>query len=182
MPGGGALTSLLVPEVRPRIIELLNLAFLDLERGIVDRSAIYTRWCPGLEARHGKTSSFQLFCKVCGRGLTRSSTGNTSLNADVNPTAQESTRSYYDAFGAEAPPFQGLNANYTLFVSCKNKACDSSLHGLKVRLLLEEGSHRSAIKPAVALCARSPDSGPFAAIQHPELDHGEIGSLPHDSS
>jgi len=100
----------------------------------------------------------------------------------VNPTAQESTRSYYHAFGAEAPPFQGFNPNYTLFVSCKNKVCDGSLHGLKVRLLLEEGSHRSPIKPAIALCARSPDSGPFAAIQHPELDHGEIGSLAHDSS
>jgi len=167
--------------MRPRIVELLNLTFLDVERGIVDRSAIYTRWCPGLKARHGKTSLFQLLRKVCGRGLTSSATGNASLNADVNPTAQESTRSYYNAFGAEAPPFQGLNANYTLFVSCKNKARDGSLHGLKVRLLLEEGSHRSAIKPAVALCARSPDSGPFAAIQHPELDHGEIGSPSHDS-
>jgi hypothetical protein len=100
----------------------------------------------------------------------------------VNPTAQESTRSYYNAFGAEAPSFQGLNANYTLFVWCKNKACDGSLNSLKVRLLLEEGSHRPAIKPAITLCARSPDSGPFAAIQHPELDHGEIGSLSHDSS
>jgi len=168
--------------MRPRIVELLNLTFLDVECGIVDRSAIYTRWCPGLKARHGKTSLFQLLRKVCGRGLTSSATGNASLNADVNPTAQESTRSYYNAFGAEAPPFQGFNAKYTLFVSCKNKACDGSLHGLKIRLLLEEGSHRSAIKPAVALCARSPDSGPFAAIQHPELDHGEIGSLSHDSS
>jgi hypothetical protein len=125
---------------------------------------------------------FQLLCEVCSSGLTGPATGNTSLDADVNPTAQESTRSYYNAFGAEAPPFQGLNANNTLFISCKNEACDGSLHGLKVRLLLEEGSHRSAIEPAIALCARSPHSGPFAAIQHPELDHGEIGSLSHDSS
>jgi hypothetical protein len=100
----------------------------------------------------------------------------------MNPAVQESTRSDYNAFCAEAPPFEGLHTEYTLFVMCKKEACDGSLHGLKVRLLLDEGSDGSAVKSAIALCTRSPNSRPFTAIQHPELDHGEIGSLSHDSS
>jgi len=182
MPGSDALTTLLVPEVRPRIIELLDLTLLGLERGIVDRPAIDARRCSGLEARDRKTRLLQLLRKVCSRGLTSSATGDTSLDADMNPTAQESTRSDYNAFCAEASPLEGLNAEYTLFVRCKKEACNGSLHGLKVCLLFEEGSDGSAVKSAIALRARSPDSGPFAAIQHPELNHGEIGGLSHDSS
>src|ERR1700674_2197830 len=100
----------------------------------------------------------------------------------MNPTAQESTCSDYNALCAEASSLEGLNAEYALFVRCEEEACHGSLHGLKIRLLLEEGSDGSAVKSAIALCPRSPNSGSLAAIEHPELDHGEIGSSPHDSS
>jgi hypothetical protein len=109
------MTALLFPEVRPRIIELLDLTLLDLECGIIDRPAIDARRCSGLEARYRKTSLLQLLRKVCGRGLSSSSTGDTSLDADMNPTVQESTRSDYNAFCAEPPALEGLNAEYTLF-------------------------------------------------------------------
>jgi hypothetical protein len=100
----------------------------------------------------------------------------------MNPTVQESTRSDYDAFCAEASPLESLNAEYALFVRCEKEACNGSLHGLKIRLLLEEGSDSSPVKSAIALCPRSPNGGPLAAIEHPELNHGEISSSPHDSS
>jgi hypothetical protein len=172
MPGSGALTAPLVPEVRPRIIELLDLTLLDLECGIIDRSAINAWWCSSLEARHRKASLFQLFRKVSSRGLACSSTGDTSLDADMNPTAQESTRSDYNSFGAEASPLEGFNAEYALFVRCEKEACNGALNDLKIRLLLEEGSDGSAVKSAIALCPRSPNGGPLAAIEHPELNHG----------
>src|ERR1700704_2950354 len=54
MPGGGPLSALLRPEMRPGIIELFDLTLLDFQSGIVDGSAIDTRRCSGLEARDGK--------------------------------------------------------------------------------------------------------------------------------
>ena len=47
---------------------------------------------------------------------------------------------------------------------------------------LEERSDRTPVQSAIALRTRRPDSGAFAAVQHSELDHGEIGGPPHDSS
>jgi hypothetical protein len=168
--------------VRPRIIELLDLALLDLERGVIDRSAIDAWRCSGLEARHRKASLFQLFRKVSSRGLACSSTGDTSLDADMNPAVQESTRSDYNAFCAEASPLEGFNAKYAPFVRCEKEPCNGALNSLKIRLLLEQGSDGSAVKSAIALCPRSPNGWPLAAIEHPELNHGEISSSPHDSS
>src|ERR1700686_4752018 len=182
MPGSGTITAPSPPEVRPRIVELLDLTFLDLEGGIIDRATIDAWRSSSLEARHCKTGLLKLLRKVRSCGLTSSSTGDASLNADMNSAAQESTRGDYNAFCAEAPPLEGFNAEYTLFIRCEKEPRNSPLHGLKSRLLLEEGSNGSAIKSTIALCARSPDSGPFAAVQHPELDHGEISSPPHDSS
>jgi hypothetical protein len=100
----------------------------------------------------------------------------------MNPTVQESARSDYNAFCGEAPPLKGLDTKYPLFIRREKESSDSALHSLESCMLLEERSDCAAVQSAIALRTRSPDSGPLAAVQHPELDHGEIGSPPHDSS
>jgi len=47
---------------------------------------------------------------------------------------------------------------------------------------LEERTNGSAIKPAIALSARCPHSGPLAAVEHAELEGGEVSGAPHDSA
>ena len=49
-------------------------------------------------------------------------------------------------------------------------------------MLLEKMSHRTSIETAIALCARRPHRRPLAAIQHAELQHGEIGRAAHDAA
>jgi hypothetical protein len=100
----------------------------------------------------------------------------------MNPTVQESARSDYNAFCGEAPPLKGLDTKYPLFIRREKESSDSALHSLESCMLLEERSDCAAVQSAIALRTRSPNSGPLAAVQHPELDHGEIGSPPHDSS
>ena len=145
MPGSEAVMALLDPEVRPRIIELLDLAFLDLQSGVVDGSAIDAWRCPRLKARHRKTSLLELLRKVRGGRLTSSSPGNTRLGADMNPAVKESARSDYNAFCSKAPPLEGLNAEYAPFVRREKEPGDSSLHGLESCLLLEERSDCAAV-------------------------------------
>src|SRR5688572_17938521 len=48
------------PEMRPGIIELLDFAFLTLERRVVHRPAIDPGWRPSLEARNRKPHSIEL--------------------------------------------------------------------------------------------------------------------------
>jgi hypothetical protein len=182
MSANRTLASLLAPEVRPRIVELLDLALLYLESGIVNGPAIDARRCSRLEASYRKAGLFELLREVCGRSFTSSSSGDTSLGADVNPAAQKGARRDYNAFCAKAPPFEGLDAPDATLVRREKETSNGALHRLQRCLLLEEGSDRTAVQSAIALCARSPDGRPFAAIQHPELDHREIGSSPHDST
>ncbi len=49
-------------------------------------------------------------------------------------------------------------------------------------VFLDEGTHGSAIESAIALGARGPDRGPLSAIEHAELQHGEIGGAGHDAA
>jgi hypothetical protein len=99
----------------------------------------------------------------------------------MNPTAQESAGSDHNAFRAEAPPLDGLDAEYAPFIREKETG-DSALHSLESLVLLEERSDRAAVQSTIALRTRRPHSGALAAVQHSELNHGEISGPPHDSS
>jgi hypothetical protein len=182
MPGYGAIAALGAPEVRPRIVELLYLALLDLQSGIVDGSAIDAWRCSRLEASHRKTSLLELLGEVSGGSIASSPPGNPGLCTDMDTAVQESARGNYHALCAEAPSFHGLNAEYAPFVRREKEPADSALHGLKSWLFLQKRSDRAAVQSTIALRTRSPDSGSFAAVQHPKLDHREISSSPHDSS
>ena len=100
----------------------------------------------------------------------------------MNPAAQESACSDHNALRAETPPLDGLDAEYPLFTRREKETRHRALHSLESRVLLEERSDRAPVQSAIALRTRRPDSGAFAAVQHSELDHGEIGGPPHDSS
>jgi hypothetical protein len=100
----------------------------------------------------------------------------------MNPTAQESACSDHNAFCAEASPLDGLDPEYLPFIRREKETGDRALDSLESRMLLEERSDRAAVQSTVALRAWRPDSGALAPVQHPELNHGEIGGPPHDSS
>jgi hypothetical protein len=182
MSGNRASPTLFSPEVRPRVVKLLDLTLLTLESGKVDRSAIDAWGGSRLEARNPEAGFFELLREVRGRSLTSSSTGDTSLGSDVDPAAQEGARGDYNAFCAKAPSFQSLDATDAPFVRREKEASNSALHRLEHCLLFEERSHRAAVQATIALCAGSPDGRAFTAVQHPELDHREIGGSPHDSA
>src|SRR5688572_28861615 len=53
-----------VPEMRPLVIELGELALLSLEYRIIDGATIDPRWCPGLEPSDCESCVLELFSEV----------------------------------------------------------------------------------------------------------------------
>src|SRR5687767_8845534 len=104
------------------------------------------------------------------------------FRSDVNSAVQESTGGDHNSAGAKTATFQGFDAENTPLVGIENESGNGALHSLEILLLFEEGSDCAPVKPAVTLGARSPYRRPLAAIEHTELDHGEVGSSSHDSS
>ena len=51
-----------------------------------------------------------------------------------------------------------------------------------LRVLLDERANGATVQPAIALRARRPHGGSFAAIEHAELQRREIGRARHDSA
>jgi hypothetical protein len=50
------------------------------------------------------------------------------------------------------------------------------------RVLLNERADGPTVEPSIALCAWGPHGSTLAPVQHPELNHGQIGGPPHDSA
>ena len=63
------------PEMRPRVVELLDLAFLSLESRQLDRSAVDTWRRSRLESRDLETNSFELLGEMCRRCFASATTG-----------------------------------------------------------------------------------------------------------
>jgi hypothetical protein len=104
------------------------------------------------------------------------------LRPDVNPAAQECACSDNHASRTEKSSFQGLDAKHATLVRVEDQPRDGPLDRLEVSLLFKKRSDSPSIETTVALRARSPDSRPLAAVEHPELNHGEIGGSAHDPS
>src|SRR6266550_932889 len=104
------------------------------------------------------------------------------LGADMDSTEQERAGGDYHASRTKTPSLQGFHAKHTPVVGVENESGNGALHGLQISVFLEEGPDRASVKPAVTLRARSPDSGPLAAVEHAELNHGEVGCASHDPS
>src|SRR5256885_3289491 len=64
----------------------------------------------------------------------------------------------------------------------ENQPGNSPLHGLEVWFSLEQGSDGSTIEAPITLSTGSPDSRPFAAIQHAELNHRQVCCASHDAA
>jgi hypothetical protein len=69
-----------------------------------------------------------------------------------------------------------------MFVIVEHKPSDGSLNRMNFLSLFEKTSHKSAIQAAITLRARSPHRGSLATVEHPELDHRQIGSSSHNSA
>lgn len=116
------------------------------------------------------------------RSFPRATARQMRLGPNVDSAVQERASGDHHAPGAEAPAFQSLDAKNTLLTRIENESGNSALHGLQILLLFEEGSDCAPVQPTVALRSRSPYSWPLAAIEHAELNHGEVGSSSHDSA
>src|SRR5688572_7925705 len=104
------------------------------------------------------------------------------LGANMDPTTQKRSGRNDDGSRTKEPSFQSLDAENPSIIRVEDETGDSALNCLQVAVLLEKGSNRAPVQPTVTLCSRRPDCRPLASIEHPELNHGEVGSTPHDST
>jgi hypothetical protein len=100
----------------------------------------------------------------------------------MDSATQESTGRDYYASGAEPSSLQGFDAEHTPVTRVEHEAGNRTLHGLQVSVLLQKSANRTPVEAAITLRAWSPNSRALAAVEHAELNHGEIGSPSHDSS
>jgi hypothetical protein len=83
---------------------------------------------------------------------------------------------------AEASSLQGFDSDRATVARLEHKPGDRALDCLQIWLLFKQSSDCSSIEAAIALGSWCPHSGALAAIQHSELNHGEIGGSSHNSS
>src|ERR1700750_18581 len=115
------------------------------------------------------------------RRFTGSSSRDLGTGADVNSPTQEGAGSDNYAARAKLPTLDRLDARNSSFC-VKDQSRDCALNGLEVWLLFQQCADRAPIESPVTLSAWRPDSRALAAIEHPELDHGEICCPSHDSA
>src|SRR5262249_43530210 len=104
----------LLPEMRPRVVELFDLTVLLLHHAVVDGATVDARRRSGLEPLDDETDSLELLREV-GRGrLARSAARDLRVRADVNPSAQERAGRDHDGRCTEAPSLECLDAEHRL--------------------------------------------------------------------
>src|SRR5205085_10360712 len=97
-----------VPEVRPGVIELLDLTLLPLQSCDIDGPAVDARGRSGLEALDDEAGLLELLGEMSHCRFARATTGDLRLRADVNAAAKKRSGRDDDGAGAEAPAFQRL--------------------------------------------------------------------------
>lgn len=167
--------------MRPRVVELLDLALLDLQAFVHHRSTVDARWCPRLESGDLESEALELFSEVRRRGLSRSASRESCLRADVNAAPKERSRGDDDRSCAKAAPFERFDAGDPAIV-LEQQTRDRALNGSKPAVLLEQLANGPTIQPAVALGARCPDRRTLASIEHSELDARKVRRARHDAS
>src|SRR5688500_17051440 len=170
------------PVVRPRVVELLDLARLDLELRVVHRTAIDSRRSSCLEPRNRQSHSFQLLGEVRHGVFACPSTGNPRLGSDVDATTQEGPGGDHDAARSESSPFESLYTRYPPIFCRDYESRDGSLDRVQPFVLLNQKSCRPAVQSAITLRSRRPDCRPLAPVQYSELEHGQICRARHDSA
>src|SRR5256885_15838230 len=77
------------PEVRPRVIELLDLAFLDLQLTEIDGATVDSWRRAGLKTRDSQARVLELLRQMGSCRLACSAAGDVSVGPDVNTAAQK---------------------------------------------------------------------------------------------
>src|SRR6185437_11357288 len=150
------------PEVGPGVIELFDLAFLDLQPRKIHRSSIDAWRSSSLEPFHLKSGALELLGEMRSGGFTGSTAGKAHRGPDVDSSSEKSPGRNYDAACAELPAFECLRAEYGRTRLVHDEPGDRALDGLKIGMLFDEAARRSAIETAIALRAWRPHSRPLA--------------------
>src|SRR6059058_6212347 len=90
------------PEMRPGVIELLDLALLTLQVAPAYRASVDTRWRSRLEACDLEASLLQLLGEVRRGRLAGPPAGHRRRRADVNSSSQKRASRDYDRTGGKA--------------------------------------------------------------------------------
>src|SRR5665647_1450775 len=106
------LSEILLPEMRPRIIELIDLALLPFHSREIHSTAIDSRWSSGLETRYFKPGVLQLFGQMCRGRFTSSSACDVGVGADVDPAVQKGSGCDDDTTRGERTAFESLDAGH----------------------------------------------------------------------
>jgi hypothetical protein len=88
----------------------------------------------------------------------------------------------HDGAGGKTPSLECLESLHALSTAAHDQSSNGTLYRLKTRVILDEGARGSTIESSIALCTRGPYRGPFASVEHSELEHRKIGRTPHDSA
>jgi hypothetical protein len=168
--------------MRPRVVELLDLAFLALQLREIDRPAINAWRSSGLESSNGQSCLLELFGEMRSCAFPSAAAGEPGVGTDVDASAEESAGGDDDCSRTEAPSLEGLHADYAFSVLGKQKPGDGSLHSTQLFMLFEEGSDRAPVEAPITLSAWRPNRRTLAAVEHAELERGEIRCPPHYSA
>src|SRR2546423_5629859 len=160
----------------------IALAVLALHFVPIDGSAIDTWGRAGFEPRYCKPNVLNHLRHLHRRCITRAASRNLCVGAQVNAAAQECPGCDDDRACTETPAVTRLDSGDPGATFIEAQICDHALRQLEKRKLFEEIADRASIERAVALGARSPNSGTLRAIQHPELDPGAIGIAAHQTA
>ena len=159
---------------------LVLVAVLTLHLGPIDRAPVYSRWRPGLEARHCKSKRSNVLRNLDRRLITRPARRNRGIGPNVNPTPQERARRDDYSPRREPPPVGRLHP--ADLVPAHDEAGNHPLSQLEIAEALEQLPHGAAVQRAVALRARRPHRRPLGAVEHPELERRTIAGTAHETA
>src|SRR5687768_8012267 len=114
--------------MRPRVVERLDLALLDLQAFVAHGSAVDPRGRPRLESGDLEIQALELFGEMYGRRFAGATPRDLCLCPDVNAPAQERPCRHDDGPGAEAPTFERLDTDDPALV-LQYQSRDRALNG-----------------------------------------------------
>src|SRR5688500_8594619 len=123
--------------MRPRVVERLDLALLDLHTFVVHRSAVDPWWRPRLEAGDLEIQALELFGEMRGRRFAGATARDLRLCPDVNAAAQERSCRHDDGPGAKTPTFERLDTDDPAIV-LQHQPRDRALNGAQAAVRLQQ--------------------------------------------
>ena len=147
--------------------------------GKVDAAPVQTRRRAGFQPADTQRQFAQPRRQGIGRGIAGAATL-VIRQTDMNPSGQERAGGEHNRTGTE--PDAGLGDDAGDARAVEDQIRGGLLKDLQMRLILDEGAHRSPVQRAIRLAAGSAHRRPLAAVENAELDAGTVGSLRHDAA